>query len=119
MRARSLNSFGSRRKGKAGEIIKQSKPLLGEDLKQLYESNPFCSYCRIPLSKESVVFDHKIPLSRMGNHHIFNIAVTCTDCNQLKSSRTDDEFKLFLSEYISRFSANTEVITGTKKPVTP
>ncbi|MCU0537956.1 MAG: HNH endonuclease [Hydrococcus sp. Prado102] len=104
MRSKSLNSSGSRRKGLAGQIIKLSEPLKAEDLKELYEKSPCCFYCQVQLNKEQVVFDHKIPLSRNGLHHITNISVTCQDCNQLKGKKTDDEFRQFLQQYLKRFT---------------
>jgi mRNA deadenylase 3'-5' endonuclease subunit Ccr4 len=49
------------------------------ELKELYFQTPFCNYCRIELTKELVVFDHKIPMARGGEHKIENICVACKD----------------------------------------
>jgi 5-methylcytosine-specific restriction endonuclease McrA len=103
-RARSLNSKGSRRNGIAGEIISNSKPLIGLELMELYEKSPLCLYCELELTPTKVVFDHKQPLSRKDEHSIGNLSLTCIDCNQLKQARTDEEFRKFLSSYLARFT---------------
>ncbi|MBO0352373.1 HNH endonuclease [Phormidium pseudopriestleyi FRX01] len=103
LRADSLNSKGARRKGIAGQVIANSYPFKGDDLKNLYESSPCCYYCGIPLEKEKVVFDHKTPLSREGKHHIENMAISCHDCHQLKGTKTEYEFSTFIEDYIKRF----------------
>ena len=64
----------------------------------LYEKFPLCLYCKLELTPTRVVFDHKQPLSRKGEHSIGNLSVTCIDCNQLKQARTDKEFRKFNSE---------------------
>lgn len=103
LRAKSLNSWSARRKGKAGKIIQKSPPIQGKDLEILYETDPKCYYCRINLERGKVVFDHKIPLSRGGTHDVSNVCIFCSDCNQLKATRTEEEFKEFLVDYVSRF----------------
>lgn len=73
------------------------------ELANLYSVHPFCSYCKIDLPKEFVVFDHKIPMARGGEHNIENICVCCKDCNNLKGTRTEIEFTNFLKSYVNRF----------------
>lgn len=106
-RANYLNSCSGRRNGKAGTIIKNSPKISAESIKLLYEINNKCFYCSVSLSKDQIVFDHKIPLSRNGSHDIENLCICCQDCNQLKSSRTDKEFLVFIEEYMNRFIGNT------------
>ena len=102
-RANNLNK-ASGRNGVAREIIRNSPKIPYKDLHDLYYKDSSCSYCNIKLNINQIVFDHKIPLSRKGEHNISNIAISCNDCNNLKGVRTDKEFIEFLSEYISRFS---------------
>ena len=104
LRGCSLNSAKGRRTGVAAKIIQESTPIDGNDLKELYhEQNKKCYYCRTSLSAKDIVFDHKTPLSRCGKHNIDNIAICCSDCNNLKATRTDVEFIEFIEEYIKRF----------------
>jgi 5-methylcytosine-specific restriction endonuclease McrA len=70
---------------------------------ELYYQKSFCHYCNIGLPKEIIVFDHKIPMARDGEHKIGNICVSCKDCNNLKGTRTEIEFLEFLNTYLIRF----------------
>lgn len=50
-----------------------------------------CYYCR-----ERIVafcFDHYVPLSRNGKHHIDNIKISCGPCNQKKHDLLPEEFE--------------------------
>lgn len=102
-RAHSLNSAKGRRTGVAGDIISSSKPISELDLQLLYDNNKKCTYCGIYLDKEDIVFDHKTPLCKNGEHNIENICICCKDCNNLKNTRTYEEFMTFINEYINRF----------------
>ncbi|PIC72137.1 hypothetical protein CSV67_02635 [Sporosarcina sp. P2] len=103
VRSYSFNNAKGRRTGIAAKVIINSKPISGMELKLLYDTDPCCHYCRIPLNREDIVFDHKQPLSREGKHEINNIAISCSDCNNLKGIRNIEEFLEFLLVYISRF----------------
>lgn len=102
-RAKSFNNGSGRRNGKAGDIIRNSEPVSEKDLEKLFQNAPYCNYCKVRLEKEKIIFEHKIPLSRGGNHCICNICISCHDCNQLKGTRTEDEFLKFILNYIVRF----------------
>ena len=102
-RAKSLNNPFGRRKGKAKNIISNSLKISATELNEIYKVNPNCYYCKIPLNKENVQFDHDIPLSKEGTHTIDNLKICCKDCNQLKGTRTAIEFQDFIKIYISRF----------------
>ena len=102
-RAKSFNNPTGRRKGIAGKVIKLSTPINEMELKDLFEKSPFCNYCKVPLDRESMVLEHKTPLSKNGKHEIENICISCHDCNQLKGTRTEEEFMEFISIYIKRF----------------
>lgn len=103
IRANSLNSPSGRRKGKAKIIISNSLEISATELNEMYKVNPNCYYCKNPLNKENVQFDHNIPLSRGGTHTVDNLKICCKDCNQLKGTRTAIEFLDFIKIYISRF----------------
>ena len=78
-------------------------------LEEMYKRNPFCEYCKVGLNTYEVWLDHKVPLSRGGSpDNPLNWAISCKDCNLLKGTKTLDEFKLFMKEYIKRFVVNTE-----------
>ena len=105
----SLNKASGRRTGKSKEIIENSSPISLEEIQTLIKEKGLkCSYCNIPLTYESMVFDHIIPLCKDGEHSIHNVQLCCKDCNNLKLDRTDKEFRIFLQNYIKRF-ANPEV----------
>ncbi|ARF15874.1 HNH endonuclease [Sporosarcina ureae] len=103
VRSYSFNNAKGRRTGIAAKVIINSEPVSAIELKLLYDTDPCCHYCRIPLSRENIVFDHKQPLSREGKHEINNIAISCDDCNNLKGIRNMEEFQKFLLDYIRRF----------------
>ncbi|PIC59153.1 hypothetical protein CSV80_01105 [Sporosarcina sp. P12(2017)] len=103
VRSYSFNNAKGRKTGIAAKVIINSEPVSGMELKLLYDTDPCCHYCRVPLSRENIVFDHKQPLSREGKHEINNIAISCGDCNNLKGIRNMEEFQKFLLDYISRF----------------
>lgn len=87
-----------------------------QDLAKLYcEQNGKCIYCGVELSPDATHVDHKIPLSRGGEHTVSNISLACRDCNYLKGSRTPEEFMDFASEYAKRFLKVTEA--RDKEPV--
>lgn len=47
-----------------------------------------CRYC----AEEATHIDHKIPLSRNGNHSFDNIQILCKRCNLGKHDMTEEEF---------------------------
>ena len=40
-----------------------------------------CFYCKCELTKENRTIDHFVPLSRGGDHSIFNLVASCDTCN--------------------------------------
>jgi len=68
-----------------------------------YEENSFCWYCGISLRPEQTHIDHRNPRSRGGDDSIANLVISCGDCNRLKHTRTEEEFRKFLDEYVLRF----------------
>ena len=100
MKAKYVNDSRFRTISSKCQMEKKIQP---SELAKLYSLNPFCSYCGVDLPKEFIVFDHKIPMARGGEHKIENISVSCKDCNNLKGTRTEIEFVSFLSSYLTRF----------------
>jgi hypothetical protein len=71
---------------------------------QLTQQSNSCYYCGCALITFSI--DHKLPRSRGGTNKESNIVLTCGDCNHLKFTRTETEFKVFLNEYMVRVNSN-------------
>lgn len=86
--------------------IKLGNMQLAKSFQEKYNSNPTCHYCHKFLLSTETHIDHLTPKSRGGLHSIENLVVTCADCNLLKHTRTEKEFKVFLGEYLKRFIGN-------------
>ena len=48
-----------------------------------------CAYCK---NKRKLTMDHKVPISRGGQHSVVNIAPACGSCNSSKRDKTVREF---------------------------
>jgi len=71
-------------------LVSDSKyVIIYKDLKRIY-SQP-CLNCG---TNENQSLDHKIPLSRGGEHRIGNIMTLCQPCNASKNAKTIMEWKL-------------------------
>lgn len=55
----------------------------------LHDSNGKCFYCG---DERILQIEHKIPLSRGGNHTKENIVAACAPCNYRKGTKTSEEF---------------------------
>jgi len=63
-----------------------------DDIKYLIEIyNGKCAYCNKDCSEDFHV-DHKTPLSRGGDNHNENLALSCPSCNYSKGDMTIEEF---------------------------
>jgi hypothetical protein len=51
-----------------------------------------CVYCTAPLSDDSFVLDHLIPLSKGGTNHRHNLAAACEVCNRRRSDSDPIQF---------------------------
>lgn len=81
-------------------------------IRGLYIAHPYCEYCHVALNHDEVSIDHRIPLSRGGAFNdAENLAISCRDCNRLKHTRTEQEFRQFLTAYSKRVRDNTELTT--------
>lgn len=75
-----------------------------QDLAKLFEKqNGKCFYCKCKLKHDWLQVDHVVPLSRGGKNTLDNIVLTCKDCNNLKNTKTGEEFFAFVREYTKRF----------------
>ena len=86
-------------------VVKDVPDVTSSVLEQMYlRQNKRCAYCNVLLKMDGYLsLDHKIPRSRGGKHGLVNIVICCQDCNHLKFTRTDKEFKIFVRQYIKRF----------------
>ncbi len=57
-----------------------------------------CYYCHKPLGRREKTIDHKIPLSRGGEHTYSNLVVACKQCNNDKSDMTENEYYEYLND---------------------
>lgn len=53
---------------------------------KLYEQDCKCAYCHKPIELDESIGDHMIPHSKGGRTIYQNLAVSCKDCNSVKSS---------------------------------
>ena len=51
-----------------------------------------CAYCARPVNIETFSPDHKTALQRGGSSGLENLAVSCTECNEIKSSMSAECF---------------------------
>lgn len=77
-----------------------------QDLAEAYTAHDGrCRYCGVRLTPRSLQIDHLTPVARGGRHVRENLGLSCRDCNYLKSTRTESEFREFLKEYSARVVA--------------
>jgi 5-methylcytosine-specific restriction endonuclease McrA len=50
-----------------------------------------CEYCKKVIEPKEVVFDHKVPLTKGGNHNQENALVCCFKCNACKHAKDYEE----------------------------
>jgi 5-methylcytosine-specific restriction endonuclease McrA len=70
-------------------VLDSKYVIIYKDLKKIYDEQ--CFNCG---ATENQSLDHRIPLSRGGEHKIGNMMTLCQPCNASKSSRTIMEWKL-------------------------
>jgi len=69
-----------------------------EDLRELMaQQQGQCFYCHTVLG-ESYHIEHKLPLSRGGQHEPGNICLACPQCNMRKHDKTPEEFLIILMQ---------------------
>lgn len=58
-----------------------------------------CYWCQVELSTETLTIDHLIPLSKGGSNKMFNLRLSCYNCNQKKSNYSPEEVKHYYAEF--------------------
>ena len=80
----------------------------GPDLAEIHANqNGLCAYCCIELTPSTTAAEHKDPRSKYGDLNLGNLCLSCRDCNRLKYTRTDPEFRAFLKVYADRLSSRS------------
>lgn len=94
-KAVSINKSHKRRSlAKQGDVT--SKQLL-----QLRQGTTHCFWCNIPLKDIKPHIDHVTPLSKGGEHSLYNLVVSCPTCNIRKGAKDPLEFaKIIFNEEI-------------------
>jgi 5-methylcytosine-specific restriction endonuclease McrA len=64
--------------------------------------DPFCAYCREPVTLDNSSLDHKIPKSRGGANTLSNLVLACRRCNRWKGALTVEEMQDRLSRGLFR-----------------
>lgn len=75
--------------------------ITADDLMGLYEKQEHkCAYCGIQLNALITAVDHKVPISKGGNHTLDNVQLLCHNCNISKYTMSDDDYrKYFLASF--------------------
>jgi len=60
---------------------------------RLLAADPFCYWCRHPLTWKTGTLDHIFPRCRGGRATTQNLVLACKSCNWTKRGRTPDEWR--------------------------
>lgn len=72
-----------------------------------------CSYCLEQLNGADAHMDHIIPLSKFGQHEMFNLCISCPTCNLRKNSKNPFDFiKLIEDENFHKKNSNLSNVTN-------
>ncbi len=83
-----------------------AKPVTGKNLKSLLEAQAYrCAYTGEPLTPEAASLDHKIPLSRGGEHGLENLAIVDESVNAAKGTKTLEEFVAMCRKVVAHADA--------------
>lgn len=66
--------------------------------KMMEEKTLACYLCKKPLTAASATVDHVEPIALGGTNDIENLEFCCTDCNNLKDTKTVEEFGVLTSK---------------------
>ena len=98
-KVKQINRFAPKKIKPYRSVLRRAKRrgCLGEStpellLQKLAYYGWMCRYCRTPLDKSNLVFDHAIPLSRGGTGWTSNMMPSCIHCNFQKRGKTFKEF---------------------------
>lgn len=83
-------------------------PSFEEFYSQFDAWEPVCGYCQRGVQWDQISLDHRQPISRGGSlWEAENLILACKDCNMLKGSLTEEEFRFLvgdrLLEFLERF----------------
>lgn len=89
-------------------------------VKQMYDNNPYCTYCRRPLQEYEASIDHIVPLSTDLNDEslksIDNLCISCIPCNLYKRDTPAEQFRTYLIQFcrevLEVYEANETAING-------
>lgn len=51
---------------------------------------PFCQWCERRLRRDEATTDHIVPLDRGGTNHIYNLCISCEECNHARGNQLAD-----------------------------
>jgi 5-methylcytosine-specific restriction protein A len=61
---------------------------------RLWNKKRRCHYCNEVLPNfEDTTLDHRVPISRGGTSHIWNLVLCCGECNKNKGNLTEWEYR--------------------------
>lgn len=84
---------------------------------ELWLADPFCGYCRRPLSgPDNAVLDHATPRSRGGGDGQSNAILACRRCDVAKGDRTISEWKADLLAGLFSIGNGQMQNAGGKRP---
>ncbi len=86
-----------RRRKLVGKIDAGTIQLVYEDNIKQYGTLT-CYLCLNTIKFGFDTIDHKIPLSRGGNHEYNNLEIACRNCNCKKNAKTVEEYKIYLEQ---------------------
>jgi len=77
----------------ADGCVIRSKSQLTDHRARLFAADPHCHYCELELGFSQTTLDHVRPKSRGGDDSDENLVLACENCNQLKGSLLENEFR--------------------------
>lgn len=90
--ARAIEKYHAHHRNKRSDQI---KPIQKQQM--LIDQNHLCYYCQKYIISKTSNVDHKTPLARGGTGDKDNLCATCKECNTLKETMTEMEFRAFMS----------------------
>lgn len=72
-----------------------------------------CAYCG---STEDLCADHRVPLARGGSNSVANLLPACRSCNSKKHTKTEEEFREYLSRTATKVFGNRSATAEREGP---
>lgn len=66
--------------------------------RRLYDIDYHCHYCKRPMLYSMATVDHVVAKSNGGKNSSDNYVLACKRCNNMKGSKSAEEWKAFLEE---------------------